>query len=73
MTNEKGYRIAQCSKLSSVPLILQAISMTSIVTQLVREVLEEVPDADFIEVRAIRYDVEEESNERPAGSAPDPG
>jgi hypothetical protein len=46
------------------------MNQTIIVAQLVREVLAEVPDADFIEVRAIRYDVKEGNDERDITSVP---
>jgi hypothetical protein len=59
VTNDPGVRIVQCVKTESTSMLSYAMNQTIIVAQLVREVLAEVPDADFIEVRAIRYDVKE--------------
>jgi hypothetical protein len=67
---EAGIRIVQCSKLTSVEM-LRAFVSDAMLSILVREVLAEVPGADFIEIRAIRIDVKEEGDERPpAGTLP---
>jgi hypothetical protein len=68
--NEPGYRIVQCAKRTALDLITQGISQTVIVNQLVLEVMREVPDADFIEVRAIKYEVEGGNDERSISPAP---
>lgn len=70
---DPGLRIIQCSKLTSVEM-LRAFASDAMLSVLVREVLAEVPGADFIEIRAIRIDVKEDTDERPAGPAlPGPG
>jgi hypothetical protein len=70
VTNDPGVRIVQCVKMESTSMLSYAMNQTIIVAQLVREVLAEVPDADFIEVRAIRYDVKEGNDERDITSVP---
>lgn len=71
--HDNGVRIVQCSKLTSVEM-LKAFASDAMLSVLVREVLAEVPGADFIEIRAIRIDVKEGKDERPAGPAhPGPG
>lgn len=72
---EPGLRIVQCSKLTSVAM-LRAFVSDAMLSILVREVLAEVPGADFIEIRAIRIDPEGGPHERdtagtPAGSGSD--
>lgn len=67
--NDPGLRIVQCAKVASADLLALARAHFGIVNQLVKEVLTEVPDADFIEIRAIRIDVKEGKDERPAGPA----
>lgn len=62
-------RIVQCAKLTSVEM-LREFSAHGMLSILVREVLAEVPGADFIEIRAIRIDAEEEGNERSVSPAP---
>lgn len=54
--HDPGYRILQCSQMASVEMFNLAISRLAIINQLVREVLAEVPDADFIEVRAVKLE-----------------
>lgn len=54
------------------PIVSQAvISRAAMVVQLVNEVTKDVPDADFIEVRAIRYDVKGDDSERTISGPPD--
>ncbi len=65
----EGIRIVQCSKLTSVEM-LRAFASDAMLSVLVREVLVEVPGADFIEIRAIRIDVREEPDERAISPAP---
>ena len=74
MTNpdrpEPGYRIVQCAKRTALDLITHGISQTVVVNQLVLEVMREIPDADFIEVRAIKYEVEGGDDERDVTAVP---
>lgn len=67
---EPGVRIVQSIRVESADLLKLTRANFGIVNQLVREVLAEVPDADFIEVRAIRYDVKEDTDERSVSPAP---
>jgi hypothetical protein len=67
--HDSGVRIVQCSKLTSVEM-LRAFASDAMLSVLVREVLAEVPGADFIEIRAVRIDVREEPDERGISSAP---
>jgi hypothetical protein len=64
--HDAGVRIVQCSKLTSVEM-LRAFASDAMLSVLVREVLAEVPGADFIEIRAIRIDVKEDNDERTTG------
>jgi predicted mannosyl-3-phosphoglycerate phosphatase (HAD superfamily) len=66
--HDAGVRIVQCSKLTSVEM-LRAFASDAMLSVLVREVLAEVPGADFIEIRAIRIDVKEDNDERTTGTA----
>lgn len=68
--HEPGYRIMQCVKVSSLDLLTAGISQLVFVNQLVNEVMSEIPDADFIEVRAIKYVVEGGNDERSVSPAP---
>ena len=55
------------------PLVMQArVSRLYMLNQLAGEALADVPDADFIEIRAVRYDVKEDTGERSAKPVPDP-
>lgn len=70
MANElRDLAVVQVKKLVSTEMLTYGPQI-AIVAQLVREVLTEVPDADFIEVRAIRYDVKEEGDERDVTAVP---
>lgn len=62
--------IVQSAKITSAEMVKHA--RIAFVGQLIAEVMREVPGADFIEVRAIRYDVvdKEEGSERSAGAVP---
>ena len=51
-----GIRIVQCGRAASRVLLENASSPAGVVYQMVHEVLREVPDADWIEIRAVRYD-----------------
>lgn len=68
--NEPGRRITviQTAKTTSTQM-LRFGPQVAIVASLVREVLSEIPDADFIEIRAIKYEVEE-PNERDVTPVP---
>lgn len=57
--NSPGVRIIQAARTTKTSPLLQARANYGIVNELVKEVLTEVPDADFLEIRAIRYDIEE--------------
>ena len=57
--HDPGIRVIQCAKLTSVEM-LKSFSSDVMLSVLVREVLTEVPGADFIEIRAIRIDMEED-------------
>lgn len=50
-----GIRIIQTVKLSDAEML----KIPAHIRVLVAEILREVPDPDFIEIRAIRYDVKE--------------
>lgn len=67
--NEPGLRIVQCAKVASTDVLLLARAHFGVINQLVKEVLTEVPDADFIEVRAIKFEVKEGDDERSTGAA----
>jgi len=68
--HDPGLRVIQCAKLTSVDM-LKSFSSDIMLSVLVREVLSEVPGADFIEIRAIRIDIEEDGDERTTQPAPD--
>lgn len=70
--NEPGRRIVlvQSSRVSSVDMLRAAVTTAMVVNQLVREVLADIPDADFIEVRAIKYKPEEGKSERDISDPP---
>lgn len=53
--HDNGVRIIQTIKLSHPEMF----KLPVYVRVLVAEILREVPDPDFIEIRAIRYDVKE--------------
>lgn len=67
--HDSGVRIVQCSKLTSVEMV-RAFASDAMLSILVREVLAEVPGADFIEIRAIRIDVKEGNDERDTTAVP---
>lgn len=69
--NEPGTRITVVQVSRSVATHLyQYGPQIAIVSQLVREVLADIPDADFIEVRAIKYRPEEGTSERTISEPP---
>lgn len=67
--NEPGLRIIQATQLLSVEMIHQAIAPIALIRVAVAEVIKEVPGADFIEIRAVRFD-KEEPGERDVTAVP---
>ena len=66
--------IVQSAKILDMAMLTYAVASSTrlaMVNQLLQEALRDVPGADFIEIRAIRYDVKEEPDERAAQPAPD--
>lgn len=68
--NEPGVRIVQCTQLLSVEMIHRAIAPLALIRTMVAEVIKEVPGADFIEIRAVRFDREGGSDERDVTAVP---
>jgi hypothetical protein len=66
--NTPGLRIIQAKKAVGTGILAGVISQMGIILGLVRDVMAEVPDADFIEIRAIRY--EEAEDERDVTPVP---
>lgn len=72
-TPEPGVRIYQCVQTLSVDMLNMSISPMALLRVLVAEVLREVPGADFIEIRAIRYDPEKGNDSERSVSPVPPG
>ena len=70
--HEPGLRIMSCAKMTSVEM-LKSFSAGGMINVLVREVLNEVPGADFIEIRAVKFYVAGEGNDERTTPAVPPG
>ena len=68
--HEPGLRILQTFKLTT----MEMLKVPAHIRVLVADILKEIPDPDFIEIRAIKYEVKEGNDERTTGPAlPGPG
>ena len=72
--HEPGIRIVQATEMLSVEMIHRAIAPLALIRVAIADVIKEVPGADFIEIRAVRFDRQEDNDERTTGPAlPGPG
>lgn len=70
-SNEPGVRIVELSRMTSVELLRLAMSPAGILRVIMHELLTEIPGADFIEIRAVRFDSPGGNDERSPQPVPD--
>lgn len=63
--HEPGVRIIQVIKTAPVELMKIPVHIRAMVA----DVLQEIPDPDFIEIRAIKFEAKEGTDERSTGTA----